>query len=69
MLDPSHGRANEFAAPPGITPGELVAAARTVAGDHELAAVTISAYDPSYDSDGRVRDAALAVLDAVAVPR
>ena len=68
VLDPAHGRANEFAVPPGITPDELIAAARTVARDHELAALTLSAYDPSYDPDGRVRDTALAVLDAVAQP-
>lgn len=66
VLDPGHGRANEFAVPPGITPDELVAAARAAARDHELAALTLSAYDPSYDADGRVRYAALAVLDAVA---
>jgi arginase len=64
VLDPAHGRANEFAVPPGISADELVAAVRSVARDHELAAVTLSAYDPSYDSDGRVRDAALEVLDA-----
>jgi arginase len=66
VLDPGHGRANEFAVPPGITPDELVAAARSGARDHKLAALTLSAYDPSYDADDRVRDAALAVLDAVA---
>jgi arginase len=64
VLDPAQGRANEFAVPPGIVADELVAAVRTVARDCELAAVTLSAYDPSYDADGRVRDAALAVLDA-----
>ena len=69
VLDPAHGRANEFAVPPGLTPDELVAAVRAVASDHELAALTLSAYDPSYDPDGRVRAAALAVLDAVAGAR
>ena len=64
VLDPGQGCANEFAVPPGIVADELVAAVRAVARDRELAAVTLSAYDPSYDADGRVRDAALAVLDA-----
>ena len=50
--------------PPGIAADELVAAVGAVARDRELAAVTLSAYDPSYDPDGRVRDAALAVLEA-----
>ena len=68
VLDPAHGRANEFAMPPGITPDELIAAAGAVARDRgeQLAAVTLAVYHPSYDPDGRVRDAALAVLDAVA---
>ena len=64
VLDPSQGRANEFAVPPGIVADELLAAVRAVARDRELAAVTLSAYDPSCDADGRVRDAAVAVLDA-----
>jgi len=64
VLDPAHGRANEFAVAPGISADELVAATRTIAREHELAAVTLSAYDPSYDLDGRVREAALAVLEA-----
>jgi arginase len=66
VLDPAHGRANEFAVAPGITPDELVAAVNAVARDHELAALTLSAYDPSYDADGRVRDAAVAVLETAA---
>ena len=53
VLDPSQGRANEFAVPPGIAADELVAAVRAVARDRVLAAVTLSAYDPSYDADGR----------------
>jgi arginase len=66
VLDPAHGRANEFAVPPGITPDELIAAVSAVSRDHELAALTLSAYDPSYDRDGRVREAAIGALEAVA---
>jgi hypothetical protein len=51
---------------PGISADELVTAARAATGRHELAALTLSAYDPSYDPDRRVRNAALAVLDALA---
>ncbi len=51
---------------PGIASDELVGAVAAVARDRELAALTLSAYDPAYDRDGRVRDAALAVLHAVA---
>jgi arginase len=66
VLDPTHGRANQYAVAPGITPDELVDAVGVVARDYELAALTLSAYDPSYDRDGRVRDAALAALEAAA---
>jgi arginase len=62
VLDPAHSRANEFAVSPGISADELVTAARAATGRHELAALTLSAYDP----DRRVRNAALAVLDALA---
>jgi arginase len=65
VLDPAYGQANEYAVPPGITPDELVGAVTAVVRDHEVAAVTLSAYDPAYDEDGRVRDVALAVLGAV----
>ena len=62
VLDPAYGRANEYAVAPGITPDELIAAVRAVARHRPLAAVTLSAYDPAYDEDGRVRDAGLAAL-------
>jgi arginase len=58
VLDPAFGKANRYAVPPGISPDDLLAAARAVPGP---AAVTLSAYDPAFD-DGGVRDAALAVL-------
>jgi arginase len=66
VLDPAHGRANQYAVAHGITPDELIDAVGAIARDYELAALALSAYDPSYDGDGRVRDAALAALDAAA---
>ena len=48
--------------PTASSADELVTAARAATGRHELAALTLSAYDP----DSRVRNAALAVLDALA---
>jgi arginase len=64
VLDPAYGRANEYAVAPGITPDELIGAVGAVTRDRELAALTLSAYDPAYDRDGRVREAALATLHA-----
>jgi arginase len=66
VLDPAYGRANKYVVAPGITLDELIGAVGAVARDREFAALTLSAYDPSYDEDGRVRDAALAVLRAAA---
>jgi arginase len=66
VLDPAYGRANAYAVAPGISPDQLVEAVRAVTRDHELAALTLSAYDPSCDADGRVRGAAQSVLEAAA---
>ena len=66
VLDPSFGRANRYAEGPGLSPAELLEAVRTVAAAREVAAVTLSAYDPAFDPAGGVRDAALAVLGLLA---
>jgi len=66
VLDPAYGQANRYAVAPGITPDELLVAVGVVAHQRELAALTLSAYDPSYDADGRVRHVALAALHAAA---
>jgi arginase len=59
------GRANAYAMPGGIGSGELAEAVATVAGAAELEALTISAYDPSHDTDGGVRAAVRETLVAV----
>jgi arginase len=66
VLDPSSGRANGFAVPPGLDRDELLGAVRAVAAQRELAALTLSAYDPSFDDDGLVHGIALDVLRLVA---
>lgn len=65
VLDPRHGRANQYAVPPGLSPDEILGAVRTVAAGHQLAAVTLSAYDPAFDSTDGVREVALAALRLV----
>jgi arginase len=64
VLDPSQGRANRYATAPGVTKDELLATLRIIVEDKPLAALTLSAYDPSYD-DGRVADVALEILGLV----
>jgi arginase len=66
VLDPSSGRANGFAVPPGLDRDELLGAVRAVAAQRELAALTLSAYDPSFDDGGLVHGIALDVLRLVA---
>jgi arginase len=66
VLDPADGRANPFAVGPGLDCAELLGAVRAVADSTQLAAVTLSAYDPGCDEDGRVRDTALELLKALA---
>lgn len=66
VLDPLHGRANQYAVPPGLSPDELVDAVRAVVAGPQLAAVTVSAYDPAFDPTGSVRRAALAALEPLA---
>jgi arginase len=66
VLDPVHGRANPWAAPGGLHPDQLLDVVRAVKAERELAALTLSAYDPTVDPEGRVRDVAIAVLEAVA---
>ena len=66
VLDPSEGRANQFAAAGGLTVPVLQDAIRRVAARVPIAGAAITAYDPSQDPDGRIATAALAVCDAIA---
>ncbi len=66
VLDPAHGRANQYAVGPGLAPDHVVGAVRTVAVERRLAAVTLAAYDPAFDTAGSVRKTALTVLELLA---
>ena len=48
VIDPSLMRANRFNAPGGVTVDWLEAALRIVRQHHDIAAVGVTAYDPSY---------------------
>jgi hypothetical protein len=61
-----HGRANPFAVGPGLGRDELLTAVRAVADTTALVAVTLSAYDPGCDHDGRMRGTALTLLESLA---
>jgi arginase len=67
VLDPaSVGRVNEFAAPGGLALDELLAVVGEAAAHCPLAGAALTAYDPAYDGDGRVRDAGIRVARALA---
>jgi arginase len=70
VLDPEVGRANGLAAPGGPGLEELRTMLESVASTLRVRAVALTAYDPEHDPQGRICDAASAVLRAVlAVPR
>ncbi len=69
VLDPTRvGKANEFAPEGGLGAEELLAALGMVSGRFDVVAVGIVSYDPSFDADGRVLNAALACVEALTSP-
>lgn len=66
VLDPAEGTVNAFSAPDGLRLAQVVALIGELRARFRLGAVALTAYDPSYDADGRVSAAALAILEAVA---
>jgi len=64
VLDPSEGEVNEYACEGGVSAANLRSAMGALGSLDTVAALTLSAYDPSYDIDGRVRAAAFAVLES-----
>ena len=69
VLDPARvGRANGFATEGGLGVEELLAALGTVRGRFDVVAAGIASYDPGFDADGRVLDAALACVEALTSP-
>ena len=66
VLDPADGRANPYAAPGGVRAASLIAFCEALGTP---TALTVSAYDPACDGDGRVRDAAFAAIDALVASR
>lgn len=65
-LDPAEGRANAFAAPGGLSAGQLLEAVSAVFARFDVAAAALTAYDPAVDADGRLGRTAVRVAAAVA---
>jgi arginase len=64
--DPSIAPANEYAAPDGLTAGQVHDVVRQVAGRIPIVSATLASYDPSYDPRGAMRDTALSLLTLLA---
>ena len=59
-LDPSEGRANDYAAPGGLTAEEVRATIAEALRRFDVRAAALTAYDPAVDADGRIATAAAA---------
>ncbi|MFZ3265421.1 MAG: arginase family protein [Terriglobales bacterium] len=62
VLDLSEARVNQFSSTGGLTLAELLETVREVVVARPVAAAAITAYDPSYDEDGRALRAGTALV-------
>ncbi|HYW14025.1 MAG TPA: arginase family protein [Longimicrobium sp.] len=68
VLDPGEGTVNAFAAPDGLRLDDVLELIAAVRSRFRLGAVALTAYDPSFDTDGRIAAAAIAILHALTRP-
>jgi len=66
VLDASEGRVNGYSGGQGLSRSELLAAIESAGQRCRVAAGAITAYDPAYDTDGRVARTAIDVALALA---
>jgi arginase len=64
--EPSAVQANQYAAPGGLLPGTVRELVRVVAARFEIAAAALTAYDPTYDPEGRMSEAGLDLIVEIA---
>jgi arginase len=65
VLDPKHGRANEFAAEGGLSPDEILRVIAIAKRRFNVVALELASFDPSCDADGRVAQAGARIVRAV----
>jgi arginase len=65
VLDPEVARANEFAAPNGLSVVQIEEAIRMIGQQFVISAAAIAAYDPQYDQKGEVLDAGIAIMKTI----
>jgi arginase len=66
VLDPSEGRANEYAADGGLTAAQLAEAVAAVRKRHRIRAAAVTAYDPESDPEGDIPEIAIRLMTAIA---
>lgn len=62
VLDPTEARANEFAAPEGLSLQDLESAIRMVGETFDIKAAALTAYNPAYDELGRALGAGIRLI-------
>lgn len=62
VLDSGVAAANSYSVPGGLTVDDVESALSAIAADFSIAAVTLSAYDPAADIDGRALAAAMRLI-------
>jgi arginase len=65
-LDPTEGTANQYSAPGGLSYAQLLAGVADVFARFDVAAASITAYNPDSDTDGRMATTATRLLAALA---
>ena len=66
VLDEAEGRVNVYSAADGVSAAELIELVGAVLDRHPVRALTLSAYDPDHDPEGRIPPVAMLVLGALA---
>ncbi len=65
VLDPSHGQANPFPVPSGLSVTEVEGAVAAIGQAIPIRAAALAAYAPEYDVDGRVAEAAIRIAQSI----
>lgn len=66
VLDPTEGKANNFAVANGLRVAELQGIVQSIAEIFRVRAAALTAYDPAHDAGGKAAEAAMSVLVTVA---